>query len=184
MDYDQLIKNWHTKASDEDYFSKFTFEYMAFNALLRKKKFKEKECKNDQASLQKLKQDNEVKRHYLSRIVEDRELGESWNNIINELNCAPLGNVSNHLDEPEEVKWWNCSSDELNQQPEADRNKIRGIIYSTEDWENMIQFWYAIRNNLFHGGKNPNDARDQLLVKNGYITLSILMEILLSDENL
>lgn len=40
MDYKDLIKNWHNKASDEDYFSKFVFEYLAFIASLKTQLYK------------------------------------------------------------------------------------------------------------------------------------------------
>ena len=39
MGYKDLIKNWHSKASDEDYFSKFVFEYLAFIAHLKTQLF-------------------------------------------------------------------------------------------------------------------------------------------------
>ena len=50
-----------------------------------------------------------------------------------------------------------------------------------DDWENMIEFWYIVRNNLFHGAKNIVEERDQFLVQYGYLTLRELMEILLHD---
>ena len=46
-----------------------------------------------------------------------------------------------------------------------------GVIHDLKDWENMVEFWYSIRNNLFHGAKNPQDERDQFLIENGYKTL-------------
>jgi len=44
--YYSLIKNWHSKASEEDYFSKFMFEYMAFIAYLRTQWLSESEIKS------------------------------------------------------------------------------------------------------------------------------------------
>ena len=41
----------------------------------------------------------------------------------------------------------------------------------------MVEFWYSIRNNLFHGTKDPEVERDRKLVEFGYKTLSSLMEI-------
>ena len=38
MDYFELIKNWHQRASSDttdEYFSKYVFEYLAFIAFLR-----------------------------------------------------------------------------------------------------------------------------------------------------
>jgi len=49
--------------------------------------------------------------------------------------------------------------------------------------KNMVEFWHSIRNNLFHGAKNPENERDQFAVKYGYRTLNELMEIMLNEEN-
>ena len=57
----------------------------------------------------------------------------------------------------------------------------QGKIRDLNDWENMVEFWHSIRNNLFHGSKNPQDDRDQLLIENGYKTLSPLVGILLEN---
>lgn len=46
----------------------------------------------------------------------------------------------------------------------------------------MVEFWSAIRNNLFHGTKDPQDKRDRILVENGYKTLRELVEILLAGD--
>ncbi|HEX2792143.1 MAG TPA: hypothetical protein VHO23_00250, partial [Candidatus Paceibacterota bacterium] len=56
----------------------------------------------------------------------------------------------------------------------------QGKIRNLEDWENMVEFWHSIRNNLFHGSKNPQDERDQLLIGNGYKTLNPLVELFLA----
>ena len=40
MDYRSLMKNWHEKAKDQnDYFSKYVFEYLAFIAYIKTQKF-------------------------------------------------------------------------------------------------------------------------------------------------
>jgi len=179
MDYDQLIRNWRTKASDEDYFSKFVFEYLAFIAFLKKKCFKD--AISDRSAIQRLKRDPVIKDKYLQQIEGDASVKQAWHNIKNELDTGRLGNVSRNSEEIEEIKWWNCSSDQISQ---SLNNDIKGIIRDLTDWENMVEFWYSIRNNLFHGGKDPQDARDQLLVENGYITLSALMEIMLLEVNI
>lgn len=176
MNYDKLIRNWHIKASDEDYFSKFVFEYLAFIACLKRKRFTNAE--SDRSAIQRLKQDESVKAQYLLIIKSAPELSEAWGKIKTELDNVRLGNVSGNGEEIEEIKWWNCSGDTLNQQRE--NQEIKGVIRSLNDWGNMVEFWYAIRNNLFHGGKNPQDERDQLLVENGYKTLNPLVAIFLS----
>jgi hypothetical protein len=40
----------------------------------------------------------------------------------------------------------------------------------------MIEFWYGVRNNLFHGGKNPDVKRDYFLVEHAFKTLSKFMD--------
>jgi|SRR5215213_1827122 len=181
MNYDQLIKNWHSKASDEDYFSKFVFEYLAFVAYLRKKPFRE--VSNDRAAIQTLKQDDAIRSRYLERIESERELKTAWETISIELERFRLGNASGSSDEVEEIKWWNCSHAHLHEKTKEEHDRTMGVIHSLSDWENMVEFWYSIRNNLFHGGKNPQDERDQLLVHNGYTTLRPLMEIFLRNQN-
>ena len=41
-------------------------------------------------------------------------------------------------------------------------------IQDTNDWNNIVEATYCIRNNLFHGDKSPPNERDQKLVKIGY----------------
>ena len=60
---------------------------------------------------------------------------------------------------------------------------MKGRFYGDDDWANLIEFWVTIRNNLFHGAKNPEIERDQLVVEHGYKTLKVLMDILLSEPN-
>jgi len=180
MDYDQLIKNWHAKALEEDYFSKFVFEYLAFIAILKKKKFTN--ASTDRSAIQQLKRDNSTNHLYTQSIQDRQELKQAWEGIKMELDAIPLANETGPGEEFELTKWWNCSSDSPNH-PQGERSsRQRGTIHSLDDWENMVEIWYSIRNNLFHGAKDPNDGRDQLLVENGYKTLHSLIEILLSEQ--
>jgi len=180
MNYDNLIKNWHIKASEEDYFSKFVFEYLAFIAFLCKKKFTN--YRTDRNVIQRLKQDNETKQSYLTKIGSEEHLKKAWDNIMAELRESRLGNASGSSDEIEEIKWWNCSHLALQDQTPEERGKTKGIIHNLEDWENMVEFWYSIRNNLFHGAKDPEEKRDQILIQIGYITLRELVQILLDEK--
>ena len=181
MNYDRLIKNWHARASDEDYFSKFVFEYLAFIAYLKKRAFRD--ARSDRAAIQRLKQDDLIRNRYLQTIERKHELKRAWERVKMELERARLGNVSGSGDEVEEIKWWNCSHGQLQQKTEAEQNLTIGVIHNLSDWENMVEFWYSIRNNLFHGAKNPQDERDQLLVENGYKTIRPLVEIFLSGQH-
>lgn len=180
MNYDTLIKNWHARASDEDYFSKFVFEYLAFVAYLKKKAFRDEQ--SDRAAIQRLKRDDVRRDRYLQAIERKHEVKRAWEEIKLELERARLGNASGSGDEVEEIKWWNCSHDQLHEKTEADQSRTIGVIHNLRDWENMVEFWYSIRNNLFHGAKNPQDERDQFLVENGYKTLRPLVEIFLSEQ--
>jgi len=183
MDYKRLIRNWHARASEEDYFSKFVFEYLAFIAYLKTQLYPSRDPKKtitDRNAIQQLKRDRGIKRTYLECIEHNLELKNAWERIKTELDSAPLGNVS-RSENVEEIKWWNCSHDNPNQKTENEKKRMSGILHSLEDWENMIEFWYSIRNNLFHGGKDPEVERDQLAVEFGYKTLSELVTPLLNE---
>ena len=67
MDYKQLIQNWHNKASDEDYFSKFTFEYMAFIAYLMTQWFPYAD--NERKAIQELKRNSKKKKDILKEVM-------------------------------------------------------------------------------------------------------------------
>lgn len=189
MDYNQLIKNWHSKASEADYFSKFIFEYLAFIAYLRTQKYQL--SNNDREVLQKLKQDSELKIKYFKKLNSIEK--KSWRILIDEFqNRARLGNTSS-LSNVEEVKWWNhicdvnafCGNSGCGNLPDGCmgfNDSMKGVIFNGEDWPNMIEFWRTIRDNLFHGSKDPARERDQLVVEHGYKTLRPLVEIFLSNE--
>ena len=49
-------------------------------------------------------------------------------------------------------------------------------MQSESDFKNLVEFWYSIRNNLFHGEKNPSLERDREIVKLGFLTLSFFVE--------
>ncbi len=177
MNYDELIKSWHIKATNEDYFSKFVFEYLAFIAFLKKKKFTD--AINDRQAIQKLKRDENIRNNYLPKLNSDQNIKESWTIIKQELDRVPLGNISGNGLGVEELKWWNCSGDQLTENID---HATSGIIHGLDDWENMVEFWYSIRNNFFHGGKDPDNSRDRLLIENGYKTLCPLVDIFLCEQ--
>ena len=179
MNYNDLIKKWHAKASEEDYFSKYMFEYLAFIAILRKKGFMG--AKNDRHAIQLLKREDRIESLYLPQVAYSQVITKAWQNIKDELNVAPLVNVS-HTDQIEEIAFWNCSHDEINQKSKEEKEKPSGVLHSLEDWGNMVEFWYSTRNNFFHGGKDPENKRDQLLVKNGFITLQLLVKMMIYDD--
>ncbi|MFQ3548888.1 MAG: hypothetical protein SNJ70_03965 [Armatimonadota bacterium] len=169
MDYYKSIENWHIKASYEDYFSKYAFEYMAFIAYLRKIKYKD--TVKDRPAIQKLKQDLDIKQRYLKIVEEEETIRNSLTIIKEELEKKPL--------QSDNIKWWNNSEDNI---PRERINNNHGKINGLDDWENIVEFWYSIRNNFFHGGKNPDDNRDQLLIEHAFKTLSPLVNIFICEN--
>ena len=103
MSYRKLIKSWHLKASEEDYFSKFTFEYLAFIAYVNT--LLSRGSRNDRRSIQELKRNNDIKRQYLEKLNNQSGLKRSWERIQRELEKASLGNSSRDNVEIEEIKY-------------------------------------------------------------------------------
>jgi len=168
--YDPLIINWHEKAKEGDFFSRFVFEYLAFVALLQNKLFIG--AGSDRRMIQALKRDSDCKDTYVAAIKEHEPLQNLWQNVMTELGHTPLHNSSRDLDNPEIDVWWNNTSLE----PKKDDKSPQGIVRSLSDWANMVEFWYSVRNNLFHGGKDPTIRRDCFLVEHAYRTLAFFME--------
>lgn len=155
--YDRLIYSWYKKSTEEDYFSKFIFLDLAFVALLRKKYFVN--SKIDRDAIKAIKKADKIKSTYLEFIKKDREIEATFEALIRELKKEPLKNVSRNNGKIEELS-----------------------IKDKEDWENLIEFIYTVRNNLFHGEKNPEEFRDWSMVYYAYGLLKPLVEILISYE--
>lgn len=173
--YKSLIVGWHEKAAEGDFFSRFVFEYLAFIAHLKNNiYFAETKDRN---VIQNLKQDVGRRDLYVRSVLSNDELSKVFEALIRELQRSPLRNSSMDLDYPEIDKWWNCSQ----RQPQHDNPQPKGIIRSPDDWENTVEFWYGVRNNLFHGGKNPNIQRDLFLVEHAYKTLAVFMKTEIDD---
>lgn len=170
MDINALILNWHKKDS-EDCFSGFVFQYLAFIANLKKVRYVW--VWSDRLAIQNLKRETSLRDAYFALISSDKGLENAWLEIINELNKSPLWNISHNWTISEDDKWWNCSTDTCSLTP------TKWTIQGINDWVNMVEFWYAIRNNLFHGGKDPQDGRDEFLVTQWYITLKPFVAILI-----
>ena len=91
-------------------------------------------------------------------------------------------NLINRLKQDSECKsyilkntkeWINEFRKELNRKPLKNLTKNKNLrLESLEDWDNLVEGVYWIRNNLFHGYKSPGDERDQHLVKIGYHLVS------------
>lgn len=175
--YDSLIMNWHLKAKEGDYFSRFVFEYLAFNALLKCSIAISSEY--DRQAIQVLKRNKHYKKAYLAEINKSEGLRKSWQEVIQELAQAPLLNSSRDYDNPEIDGKWN---DYENNEDSINRGK--GQVHSLLDWENMIEFWYGVRNNLFHAGKSPSIKRDCFMVEHAFITMRNFVEIVINLEKI
>lgn len=153
MTYADLIKQWFERAQkEEEYFTKFIFLYIAFIAFLTQRY----EDLNDRQKIESLKNNFEAREFYLNLLAREEGLRQLLVEIIDELNRRPLVNVTRGPD-----RWW-----------QGDDGKLR----SEEDWENLVEYWYRVRNNLFHGHKAPEFERDKKLVAYAYKTLYPLMK--------
>ncbi|MBN4078636.1 hypothetical protein JYT96_01365 [Gammaproteobacteria bacterium AH-315-C21] len=168
--YNPLIIAWHDKAADGDWFARFVFEYLSFVSHIKNNLYISEN--SDRDAIQALKQDERIAHNYLERIEGDADLSNAWNEVIEELNEKPLHNSSRDPDDPKIDGWWNSMEGQMNKES----TEPKGRVLSLEDWSNMVEFWCCVRNNLFHGGKNPNMKRDMFLVEHAFITLRSLMD--------
>jgi hypothetical protein len=181
MSFDSsLITKWHNKAKEQDdFFSQYVFEYLSFIAHIKSNSGLD--TPSDRNCIQELKGNETIKQQYLSLMQKDKELKDAWMKIKGEFDKIHLGNASNNLNEVGECKWWNCHQPQLGQATVEEKQNIKGAINSLDNWSNMIEFWYIIRNNLFHGAKSPENERDLFVMEYGYKTLSKLMNLFLED---
>ena len=177
-DATEQIRQWHYLASNEDYFSRYVFEYLAFIAYVNTILLSY--TRWDREAIQKLKRCNEASSLYLSKIKSDKDLKKNWNKIKNGLFHEPLENSAEFRNPRVIGEWWNFSGERLEEKTIVEQKKSAGRIHSLNDWQNMIEFFYTIRNNLFHGNKSPDNERDRFLVEFGYKTLRELVEIFIS----
>lgn len=168
--YYPLIEAWHENAAEGDTFSRFVFQYLAFIAHVKNHLFYD--TPSDRIAMQRLKREGGIGGAYLEAVASDEDLNQFWSEVITELEMRPLHNSSTDPDYPEIDKWWNSSED----QPNAESDLPEGRVLSLIDWPNMVEYWYSVRNNLFHGGKNPNIGRDSFLVEHAFVTLRALVE--------
>jgi hypothetical protein len=169
--YYPLIEAWHEKASEGDTFARFVFQYLAFIAHIKNNLFFD--ARNDRHAIQRLKREGRIAQPYLETIMGDDALTQFWDEVITELEKKPLHNSSADPDCPTIDKWWNSTGD----QPNKDSDFPEGRVLSLKDWPNMVEYWYSVRNNLFHGGKTPNAGRDAFLVEHAFQTLRPLIKI-------
>ncbi len=150
--------------------------------------------------IQRLKQDENLKNSYLAQIEISKDLQWKRDELIEESKRERFGNVSNL----QGIKEWKrrnhvCSADQWCQQKWCDisvltkqlkwekqmktffSNDDKWIIYNKNDRWNIVEFRILVRDNLFHGAKDPESERDLLVVKNWYLTLKSLVKIMIED---
>lgn len=151
--YDDLILNWYARSdAEEEIFTKFIFLYIAFIAFLTINK----PFLSDRGKINELKNSIEAKKFYLELKDRNQMLQETLIDLTKELKKEPIKNVTRY-DDPH----WRGPD---------------GKLIDENDWENLVEYWYRVRNNLFHGHKTPIYERDKRLVTFAYITLHPLMK--------
>lgn len=137
----------------------FFYEYEAFNIVLKQIKFPN--LKTDRDCIEKFKTSYFAKK-YIKLVRNYSNLSDMWKEIIKYLDENPLRNVTRGKN------YW---KDEC------------GKIQSIEDFEDMVEFWYVIRNNLFHWYKVLDNQRDLKLLEYGYKTLRPLVALFIEKLN-
>lgn len=161
MEYNDLIRQWFSRAEDEkDYFTKFIFLYISFTAFVTNYYTGGRKL-DDRDIIQEVKNDITVRDLYLRLLRENTALAETLRAAIQELLREPIQDTTRSSNN----KTWD------------------GQIRDEMDWRNIIEFWYRVRNNLFHGHKAPEFGRDQLLVKFVFDLMYPLMKHFI-DHNL
>jgi len=154
MSYNDLIKQWFEKSQlpENDTFTTFIFLYFSFIAYLRQAL----QGNHDRDNIQKLKNLPDAKNYYLHLIQDNKTLQATLKELIAELGKRSLVNVTGRDD-----RYW--TNTDL-------------VLRNEEDWENLVEYWYRIRNNLFHARKGPEIERDKRLVQYANLTLTPLMK--------
>jgi hypothetical protein len=157
--YSDLIKQWFERSEFEsDIFTKFIFLYISFIAYLTQVTSGE----YDRGTIRNLKGANGTRSFYISLIQNNAELRATIQDLITYLRKRPIRNDTM----PNDTNW----------------KVIDGELRGETDWENLVEYWYRVRNNLFHGHKAPDIIRDKELVNYAYLTLTPLMEHFIEND--
>lgn len=151
-DYYDLIMRWFQRSQqEEEMFTKFIFLYISFNAFINQTR----EELRERQKIEFLKHDQEAKFFYLQLIQREQNLKKIIDELKLFLDIEPIQNSTDGRN------YWVGSN---------------GRLRSENDWENLVEYWYRVRNNLFHGHKVPQFDRDETLVRLAFLTLSPLMK--------
>jgi len=142
-----LIRTWREKSHNEgDQFASFVFIWFCFNAWLvhLSNKQADKEMLNE--LIRKSRNMVSLIKAYDAAHASDEFFKRSLQDLINKSKEEPIKDVRNSNKPPISIK---------------DEN----------DFTNIVEAIYRIRCNLFHGGKDANDTRDQVLVRDAAMIL-------------
>lgn len=143
-----LIRTWREKSHNEgNQFAPFVFIWFCFNAWLEY--LASKKANTDRRMINELKSksanmDSLVRSYDVAHSSDDFFKNSLWH-LIHQSNEKPIEDTR------------------------GSRPPIS--IKDENDFENIMEAIYRIRCNLFHGGKDADDTRDQVLVKNAAMVL-------------
>lgn len=148
------IFRWFHRAQ-LDYFDQYINLFIAYNAWFKKVT----DENTDRAAITALKSRSGIWEQYLTGITM-QSLRPHFQDIVRLTNERPLVNLTRNED-----PHWN------------------GVV-NADDWQSLIEYWYRVRCNLFHGSKSPEDERDDRVVELAYKSLNVFMtEIVFRMQN-
>lgn len=145
-DTKELIFKWYSR-SQLDYFDQYINLFIAYNAWFKKVT----DTTNDREAITSLKTRNGIWDQYINNETMLR-LRLFMQQIVDVTSKKPLENLTRS----EDLHW-------------------DGVVVDINDWKSLIEFWYRVRCNLFHGSKSPEDAREAAIVKLAYLSLNEFM---------
>ena len=141
-----LIRTWRGKSHNEgDQFASFVFIWFCFNAWI--------EHLSQKTSVRGMIDELKKKSANMRSIIEAYDNAHASDDFFNN----SLGHLIGQSQE-ESIK-------------DARGQKQPITIRDENDFANIVEAIYRVRCNLFHGGKDANDTRDQVLVKNAAMIL-------------
>jgi hypothetical protein len=149
-DTKDLVLKWYYRGQ-LDYFDIYINLFISYNAWFKKVT----ELSEDRAAIERLKTRTGIWDEYLA------------------------GNAMHGLDEPFAEIAAITQAEPLKNLTGGNRH-WDGIVKNDSDWQGLIEYWYRIRCNLFHGTKSPEDDREVKLVKLAHESLNVFMSEIVS----
>ena len=149
----EIIFKWYDR-SRLDYFDQYINLFIAYNAWFKKVT----EVSKDREAITALKSRSGIWQQYI-RGETMQNLTPYMSEIVELTDQRPLQNLThNGSVDPH----WN------------------GVVENTHDWESLIEYWYRVRCNLFHGEKSPEEDRESKIVELAYKSLNEFMSEIIS----